>query len=870
MNLQRARALYESGSLVEAQALYAEVLGTDPRQFESLHLLGVIAMRLGEPARAVEWIGRAISVEPGKAAAYCNRGLALERLGMHEAAMADYAMAITLDPRFWGGYFNRAKLQRALGRLEDALTSYDAVIERNARCTEAWNNRGEVLLTLRRWEAALESSDRAIALAAQCAEAHHNRGLALGALERWQSALASHEAAIALRPDLAGAHRARATVLLALERPEAAAASYERAIALEPQDADALCNLGAALLKLGRSDAASERFDAAIEIDPANLAAHFNRGRLLQDRQQWQAALEGYDRVLSIEPEYAAAHLNRGVVLEGLGRWPDALASYDRVIALDGSLAEAEFNRGNVLERLRQPQAALESYDRAMSTKPALEFLRGQRRHTKMQLCDWEGFESDLTELVAQVERGAPACPPFAFLALSGSAVLHRRVAEIWARERCLSGGPLPATAAATATAAAAATATDTATAIATATATTTRGRSERIRVGYFSADFHHHPVAALTAELFETHDRRHFEIIAFAFGPNKQDAMRKRLQLAFDQFIEVQHQSDSAIALRARRRQLDIAVDLGGYTRNSRPGIFAARAAPIQVNFLGYPGTLAAPFMDYLVADRTLIPPAQRPHHAEKVLFLPSYQPNDSTRRIAGGPAEREAHGLPATGFVYCCFNNSFKITPRVFDVWMRILKRVPASVLWMRSAGLNAIANLRREAVARGIGPQRLLFAQRLEAMEDHLARYRLADLFLDTWPYGAHTTAGDALWAGLPLLTCAGEGLAGRVGASVLASIGLPELITTNVQEYESLAVALAADGGRLGEFTRRLAERRLVAPLFDIRSYTKNLEAGYAAMRERHRAGLPPADIHIEAACAADTSRRCGDQDRHFER
>ncbi len=776
-NAQRARALYDSGSLAEAQALYDEAVHTDPRHYESLHMLGVIAMRMGDPAKAVQLIGRAIALEPRKAAAYCNRGLALERLGNPQAAVADYDSAIALEPRFWGGYFNRAKAQRTQGRLEEALASYDLAIAINGNCTAAFANRGEVLLALQRWEAAL--------------------------------------------------------------------ASFDRAISLEPQHADAQCNRGAALVKLGRRDAALASFDAAIAMDPAHLEAHYNRGRVQQDLQHWQPALESYERALAIKPDYAAGHLNRGIVLEGLGRWQDALASYDRALAHDANLPEAEFNRGNLLARFKQPRAALESYERAMAVKPALEFLRGQRRHTQMQLCDWEGFESDLTELAAAVERGAAACPPFAFLALSESAALQRRAAEIWVRGRHLNGDPLPAVA--------------------------KRGRTGKIRVGYFSADFHQHPVSALTAELIETHDRMRFDVSALAFGPNTQDAMRKRLQDAFDQFIDVERLSDPDIARLARRMELDIAVDLGGHTRSSRPGIFAARAAPIQVNFLGYPGTLGAPFIDYMIADRTLVPPAHRQHYAEKILYLPSYQPNDSTRRIAGGPLDREAHGLPGAGFVYCCFNNSYKITPPVFDVWMRILHQVPGSVLWMRSAGSDCTANLTREALARGIPPERLRFAPRLDSMEDHLARYRLADLFLDTWPFGAHTTAGDALWAGLPILTCAGESFASRVGASLLASIGLSDLIAASVHQYESLAVALAADGRRLAELRRRLAEGRLVAPLFDIHSYTKNLESGYTAILERHRAGLPPEDIHIEPGLAARNSGRSGgDQDFHFDR
>lgn len=763
MNLQRARALYESGALTQAQALYAEVLRSEPRHYECLHMLGVIAARAGDPAGAVELISRAIGVEPKRASAYCNRGLAFEALDRAEAALADYDAAVALDARFWGGYFNRAKLRRRLRRFETALADYDAAIAIHSARAEAFAGRADVLFALERWEEAL--------------------------------------------------------------------ASYERSLELEPRDADAHCNRGAALAKLGRAEAALSGFDAALAIDAAHREAHYNRGKLLQDLQRREAALAAYDGAVAIDPGYAPAHLNRGIVLEDLDRWQEALAAFDRAIALDAGLAEAHFNRAGVLERFKRPQAALESYERAISINPRMAFLRGQRRHTMMQLCEWDGFEADLAELCAGIERGEAVCAPFAFLALSGSAGLHRRAAEIWARERGLMR-PAPRE-------------------------TFAGGRRERIRIGYFSADFRSHPVSRLTAELFEMHDRGRFDVTAFAWGPDTPDAMRQRLRAAFDRFIDVERSSDEEVARLARQMELDLAVDLGGYTRGSRPGIFASRAAPIQVGFLGYPGTLGAPFMDYLVADHTIVPAGQRRHYSEKILHLPSYQPNDATRRIAGGSLDRESHGLPAAAFVYCCFNASYKITPAVFDAWMRILKGVPDSVLWLRSAGDHADGNLRREARARGLAPERLIFAPRLEAMEEHLARHRLADLFLDTWPFGAHTTAADALWGGLPVLTCAGEGFASRVGASLLSSIGLPELIATNAADYVRLAQALAADRPRLTELARRLAERRRNSPLFDARSFAKYLESGYSAMHERHRAGLPPEDLAVAPAPDAHT-------------
>ena len=361
--------------------------------------------------------------------------------------------------------------------------------------------------------------------------------------------------------------------------------------------------------------------------------------------------------------------------------------------------------------------------------------------------------------------------------------------------------------------------------------------------IGYFSPDFRRHPVASLTVELFESHDRSRFEVTAFSYGPDTQDDMRKRLQSAFERFIDVRDRSDQEIALLARRMELDIAVDLGGFTEDCRPGILALRAAPIQIGYLGYPGTLGAPYMDYLIADAIIVPPAHRRYYAEKILGLRSFQPNPSTRPLAEKLPTREELGLPQTGFVFCCFNTNYKITPAMFRVWMRILDRVQGSVLWLRSDNEIAMANLKREAEARGVAADRLVFAPKLPSMEAHLARYGAADLFLDTFPYGAHTTAGDALWAGLPVLTCAGDAFASRVGASLLNAIEIPELITTTLERYETLAIELAVDVPRLTDMRRRLAGNRHTAAMFDISRYTRDLESVYARVYDRYQAGLP---------------------------
>jgi predicted O-linked N-acetylglucosamine transferase (SPINDLY family) len=365
------------------------------------------------------------------------------------------------------------------------------------------------------------------------------------------------------------------------------------------------------------------------------------------------------------------------------------------------------------------------------------------------------------------------------------------------------------------------------------------------MRIGYFSADFREHAVSHLLAGLIEHHDRSRFEVTGFAFGREGNDAMTARLAAAFDAFVDVRTRSDSDVALLARELEIDVAVDLMGYTQEARPNIFAHRAAPVQVGFLGYPGTMGAPCFDYLVADATLIPGAGRQHYAEAIAYLPhSYQPNDRTRRIADRTPGRDELGLAGAGFVFCCFNNGYKILPATFDRWMRILGRVDGSVLWLLEDNEPAKQNLRREALRRGIRADRLVFAP-LMPMPEHLARHRAADLFLDTWPYNAHTTASDALWAGLPVLTFPGDAFASRVAASLLYAAGLPELVADTAERYESLAAELATDPGRLAEIRRRLARNRDSAPLFDIRRYATHIEAAFTAMFERNQAGLPPA-------------------------
>ena len=627
-----------------------------------------------------------------------------------------------------------------------------------------------------------------------------------------------------LDPRNAAAHSNQGNALRALRRPAAAVASYDKALEIQPHHAPTHSSRGNALFDLQRYEDAIASYDRAIALHAGYAMAHFGRGRSLVALMRHQSAIASLEKAIALGLEHPGVWYVRGNALYSLERFQAAVESYDGAIALDPNDASAHHNRGNALFMLGRYESAIASYDKAIALDPAIESSRGERLHARMQIADWRDFAPELARLTARIERGEAASNPFAILALSGSPPLQRLAAQNWVRKKYPPDGALSAIAA--------------------------RDRRERIRVGYFSADFQAHATVSLTAELFETHDRSRFELTAFSLGSDTKDPMRQRVARAFDRFLDVREQSDHDIARLARSLEIDVAVDLGGFTRGSRPKIFALRAAPLQVSYLGYLGTMSAAYMDYLIADDTLIPAAHRPYFAEKIVYLPSYQVNDSTRPIAQKRLSREELGLPAAGFVFSCLNSTYKLTPDTFDRWMRILTRVPGSVLYLLGGNPPLESNLRREAGARGVAAERIVFGERLPPPE-YLARYRTADLFLDTLPYNAGTTASDALWAGLPVLTCTGEAFASRVGASLLRAVGLPELIAATAEQYEELAVELASSPQRIAAVRQRLTAGLRTAPLFDTAASTRHLEAAYARMYDRYHSGLPPEHIRIEA-------------------
>ena len=685
--------------------------------------------------------------------------------------------------------------------------------------------RGQRLLDLRRNAEALACFEQACGMSPVRPAAIVGQCRALLRLGRSDGALAVIDQSHRDHPDRSGIDGIRAHVLLLKGRTDEAWAAADRGCRNESKDPVAFFVRGHLLLERGNGGEALAALDAAIEMDPSLAAAHQERARAYLTLGRTSEAMAAFDAARGLDPHNALIPVRLGHALIQLSRFEPAADAFAAALEIEPRNAAALQGHAQCLAALGRAAEAVDAYARLLAVEPNADYMRGERFHLQLHCCDWHNFDEQGQDIAARVRRGERADSPGSFMTHCDSPPDQLRCAQIFAADMCAIDTPL-----------------------------STRPRKpagERIRVAYLSADFHAHATAHLAAGLFEAHDRSRFETVAIAFGPDDGSEMRQRLIRGFDRFEDARELSDRQIAARVDDLHVDIAVDLKGHTLSARPRILAYRPAPVQVSFLGYPGTLGAQFIDYLVADRTVIPPSARRHYAEKVIYLPgSYQVNDSARQ-AGPRPSRHAAGLPETGFVFCCFNAVYKITPTVFDDWMKILKAVPGSVLWLLESNAAATRNLRGAAVGHGVDANRLVFAPWLSP-PDHLARCALADLFLDTLPYNAHTTASDALWSGVPVITCAGQSFASRVATSLLRAVGLEQLSVDSRDEYLKLALRLAQSPAELDSLRHALALARERSVLFDSRAYCRRLEAAFEAIVARSRRGEAPAALELREA------------------
>ena len=710
------------------------------------------------------------------------------------------------------------------GKLDDAGRLYGEILKR-----EPANFTARQLLALVRFQQgknreALGQITAALAITPDSPEALATQGNILIKLHRLEEALESFDRAIARKPDYAEALYNRGNCRQYLGQYEDAVADYTSALALHPDYEPALTNRGNALGKLGRFSEALPDYEKAQQLRPGDPLALYHRANALKDLQRFADALACYDAALTGNPDFAAAWNNRGSALRELGRPQEALASFDRALALIPGDAAALFNRATLQwTAFERHEAALHDLENVIARNPEYPYARGNLLHLRMYGGDWRDFEEQKFLIDQGVRAGQRIVEPFVYQAISDVPEDLEACAKIHAAHD--PAGP----------------------------ALWRKGRPPRkkIRVGYVSGEFRAQATQYLAAGLYERHDREQFEIVAFDNGQSDGSAMRQRLEAAFDRVIDISRLTDREAAGKILSEEIDIAVNLNGYFGKQRMGVFALRPAPIQVNYLGFPGTLGAPYIDYILADRIVIPGEERRFYSEQVVWLPDcYQVNDDRRVAGGAPPPRAAEGLPEKAFVFCNFNQSYKLTPEMFTLWMRLLKQVEGSVLWLLESNAAFPLHLRQEAERQGVAGARLIFA-RTKPLDQHLARLSLADLFLDSLPYNAHTTASDALWAGVPLLTCRGHAFAGRVAASLLSAIGLPELITADLGAYEALALALARDPGLLRSFRARLAQNRASHPLFDTDRFRRAIETAYRRMWEIAQHGEAPYAFQVPA-------------------
>jgi len=750
-------------------------------------------------------------------------GVALHQQGRIAEARLIYRDVLRREPALFDGLYLLGMAHIQSGEREQALDCFQKAVRVQPGSFAAQNNLGNVLVELGREVEALACYDRAITLQPEHAPTHCNRANVLKNLREYALALSAYDTAIRLDPRHADAHHSRGFVLQQLGRLEEALSSYDHAATLQPENPEVWSDRAVTLMDMRQHEQALISCERALSLLPTASYALVNQGLALLTLGRNSEALASLQRAVALAPASALAHNSLGIALAKGGHRPEALSSFDRAIALQPKGHRALANRGRVLLELKQAELALPDLERAQQLQPDLDDLPGFEMHARANLCLWDRFDERLADLVARVQVRPRLTNPFTTLALLDHPEIHHRVASAHARETYPPRHDLGAAPA--------------------------RTGGAKLRIGYYSADLREHAVSYLLAQLIEAHDRNAVEVFGFAFGPQAQDPMRERMAAAFDHFIDVSDRSDVDVARQSRALGIDIAINLGGYTLHERTGIFALRCAPVQVSYLGYLGTMAADYMDYIIADRTVIPAAQRANYTEKVVWMPHcFQVNDVRRQISERVFTRTELGLPESSFVFCCFNANYKILPDTFDSWMRVLQAVPGSVLWLIADNPTAQHNLRTEAQARGVDGSRLVFAGRVAA-QDYLARYRAADLFLDTFPYNAGTTASDALWMGVPVLTCTGQSFASRMAASLLHSLGLPDLVTDSRPSYEARAVELAQIPDKLAEVRARLLASRNTSPLFDGEHFARDLERAYAQMHARAQAKLPPEHIEL---------------------
>ena len=716
-------------------------------------------------------------------------------------------------------FFNNGKLNEAknicLEILKDYPDNFDTL-----------KLFGLVLFQSQDYEKSANLIDKAIKIKPNIAETYNIYSIILIHLKKYDEAIKSWNSAIKIKPNYLEAYFNLGNIFFDIEKFNEAIENYKKAIELKPDYLEAYNNLGNAQRRLGKFNEAIENYKKAIELKPDYLEAYNSLGNAQRTVGKYYEAIESYNKAIELKPNSFEPHYNKGNALKDLRKFNEAIETYNEALKIKPNIANVYYSIGKTFIELNKLEDALNNYSKAYKIDPKQDFLLGQLFYLKNRLCDWSYFDENLEKTKNEIQKFENVIMPFSSLSIYDAPSLQKIVAESYLKSRYSKINMLKPI--------------------------TKRELNKKIRIGYYSADFRNHAMAYILARLFELHSKSKFELIGFSLNPvdKSSDEMYKRISSAFNQFIDVSSKNDQEIAQISRDLKIDIAVDLMGYTTNNRFGAFILRCAPIQVNYLGYSGTSGSNCMDYIIADKTIIPEENQKFYSEKIAYMPySYQANDSEKKISKRIFTKKELGLPEDSFVFCCFNQSYKINPETFDLWIEILNDVNHSVLWLYETDPIASNNLKREIKLRGLDPNRIIFAKKMP-LPDHLARHQLADLSIDSFPYTTGVTCSDALWTSLPVLTRIGNSFASRMAASLLTAIDLPEMIVKTKKEYRDLAIELATNKEKLNQIKNKLIKNRLTSPLFDAELFKENIEELYLTMYQRYKSNLPLENIEIK--------------------
>ncbi|ADJ22965.1 TPR repeat-containing protein [Hyphomicrobium denitrificans ATCC 51888] len=776
----------QAGEWLKSETAHRRVLAKAPGHPPTLHHLGLIAFKCNDGARAVDYIRQSLASDPKYHQAWLNLAIILADLKRSQEAIEACKQCVGLQPENSAAFEVLGNLLRVAESNAEAIDAYLTSLRLKPEQPRVLARLAEMMLQSGKCSEALTYCRRALVIDPSLDELRRLEQRILAASGSINEIEATLSEQTKSPEEIAQNLNELGDYLRTQWRYEEAIDVYSRAALTDPSSADALLNMALAFTSLGRKEEALASYQAGLAIDPDRAEAYASVGNLLRGMGMADGAIQAYEKAIDLNSTLALAHYNLAVTLKERERYDEALAAFSR------SVEHAPDSVANRFERM----------------------------NLRRVLCDWEGLDREEADCLDQFRQRKELVAPFQLISIPST-----RADQLQAGRKNAATLSAPV-------------------ALRFTQHRNGLGVGQRIRVGFLSADFFNHATAMLLVEVLENIDRSRFELFGYCFSPDDGSDLRRRVVAAFDHYVPIGNMTDRNAARAIHDDGIDILVDLKGYTRDGRPEILSYRPAPIQVNYLGYPGSMGMDGIDYIVADPIVAPMAHQGDYSERIVHLPDcYQPNDRKRTISELPVTRADAGLPEDAFVFCSFNNSYKLNATMFDVWMSLLRNVDGSVLWLLVPTATCRENLRREAAQRGVDPDRLVFASR-KPIAEHLARHRLADLFLDALPCNAHTTASDALWAGLPVITATGETFSGRVAASLLTAVGLPELVTKNLDDYAELALALARDKSKLADLNAKLSRQRETAPLFDSMRYTKNFERALSMMCDIARAGEPP--------------------------